>query len=80
MKDVAAEYFQSRKLRLELLVSLRVNNEISEKFFLARLEDEKEILESELHSITIISKAIAQKAANAAVDILQKAVTAAIGF
>ena len=80
IKDIATEYLQSRKRRIELLVNLRLNEEISEEFFLARLEDEKVILESELLSISIVSKAIAQKAANAALDVLQKAVEVATGL
>jgi hypothetical protein len=40
-----------------------------------RLKDEKKILESELHSIAIVSKSIAQKAANAAIEVLQNTVS-----
>ena len=80
VKDTAGAFLQTRKDRLELLASLRLNNEISQKFFLKRLEDEKKILESELHAVAIITKAIAQRAANAALDILGKAVSAALPF
>lgn len=75
VKGTANTFLQSRKERLELLVSLRVENEISERFFLKRLKDEEKILESELHAIAVISKAIAQRAANAAIEVLEKAVT-----
>jgi hypothetical protein len=54
---------------------LRLNNEINQKFFQKRLEDEKKIMESELHAVAIVTKAAAQRAANAALDILSKAVT-----
>ncbi len=74
VKDSAGSFLQSRKDRLELLASLRVNNEISKKFFLKRMEDEKKILESELHAVAILTKAMAQRAANAAIDVLGKAV------
>ena len=80
VKDTANTYLQSRKLRLELLATLRLHNEIDQQFFLNRLADEAKILESELHSIAIITKAAAQKAANAAIDILQNAVMKAIGL
>ena len=75
VKETASAFFQTRKDRLELLASLRLNNEISKKFFLKRLEDEKKILESELHAVAIITKAIAQRAANAALDVLSNAVS-----
>lgn len=70
----ANTYLQTRKSRLELLASLRLANEIKEEFYQKRLKDEKKILESELHSIAIVSKSIAQKAANAAIEVLQNAV------
>ena len=78
VKDNANTYLQDRRLRLELLVSLRLTNEIREEFFQKRLKDEKKILESELHSIAVMSKAIAQKAANAAMDSLEKSISAAL--
>lgn len=80
VKDTANDFLQDRKLRLELLASLRLQNQISQDFFVMRLNDEKKILESELHSIAIITKAIAQKAANAAIDIFQGAVMKAVGL
>lgn len=80
VKETAGTFLQTRKDRLELLASLRLNNEISQKFFLKRLEDEKKILESELHAVSIITKAMAQRAANAAIDVLSKAVSTIIGL
>lgn len=80
VKETAGTFLQTRKDRLELLASLRLNNEISQKFFLKRLEDEKKILESELHAVSIITKAMAQRAANAAIDVLSKAVSTVIGL
>ncbi|OJW77607.1 MAG: hypothetical protein BGO69_11955 [Bacteroidetes bacterium 46-16] len=79
IKDTANTFLQSRKERLDLLISLRLDNQISEELFQKRLADEQAILESELHSIAIISKAIAQQATNAAFDVLGKAVQAALG-
>ena len=80
VKETAGTFLQTRKDRLELLASLRLNNEISQKFFLKRLEDEKKILESELHAVYIITKAIAQIADNAAIDVLSKAVSTVISL
>lgn len=75
IKGNANSFLQQRKDRFELLTSLRIANEIKEEFYLKRLKDEKKILESELHSIAIVSKSIAQKAANAAIEVLQDAVS-----
>lgn len=79
VKDGANGYFQDHKSRLQLLASLKLKKQISQKF-LDRVADEQKILESELHSIAIITKAIAQKAANAAIEIFQGAVTKALGL
>src|SRR5258708_14056023 len=78
VKDGANGYFEDHKSRLALFASLRLQNQISEDFFESRLADEEKILESELHSIAIITKAIPQKAANAAIDIFQAAITKAL--
>jgi hypothetical protein len=79
VKSVANEFLQRRKERLSLLAELRLSGELTQKKFDSRLEDEKLILEAELHAVAVISKAIAQKAANAAFDVLQKAIKTAIG-
>ena len=75
VKGAANSFLQARKDRLELLASLRINKEINEQFFLKRIADEKKILESELHAIAVLTKVMAQKAANAALDVLSKAVS-----
>lgn len=79
VKGSANGFLQSRRLRLELLASLRLKNQISGQFFEDRLKDEKDIMTSELHAIAIISKVTAQNAANAAIAVLQKAVDSIIG-
>lgn len=80
LKVTASDFMQSRKLRFELLVSLRLENQISQEFFEARLKDEKDILQSELHAVAVITKATAQKAANAAIGVLEKAVNTILGI
>ncbi|AMR32711.1 hypothetical protein A0256_15410 [Mucilaginibacter sp. PAMC 26640] len=78
VKTAASGYVEDKKLRLELLMQLRLANDINDDVFLARLADEKDILVSELHSIAILSKVAAQNAANAALDVLSKAVDTAL--
>lgn len=80
VKEAANTYLLSRKQRLDLLISLRLENQITPEFFELRLKDEKSILESELHSLAIITKVVAQNAANAALAVLYKAVNAALGI
>lgn len=80
VKKSANTFIQSKKDRLELLAILRISGEISEDFFVKRLEDEKEILASELHSIAIVNKILAQNAANAAFKVLEDVVNTALNI
>lgn len=80
VKKAANTFLKSRKERLDLLISLRLMNQIEPEFFELRLKDEKKILESELHSLAIITKVVAQNAANAALAVLNKTVNAALGI
>ncbi len=77
---VTNQFLQSKKERLELLAELRIAGDISRKRFESRLKDETLIAEAEFHSIAVISKAIAQKAANAAMEVLENAVKTAINL
>ena len=74
VKSTANQFLQNKKERLELLAELRINNELTQEKFESYLEDEKLVLEAELHAIAVVSKAIAQKATNAAIEVLVKAI------
>ena len=74
VKGTANQFLQNKKERLELLAKLRINKDLTQEKFESYLEDEKLVLEAELHAIAIISKAIAQKATNAAIAVLNKAI------
>jgi len=78
VKSVANQFLQRKKGRLELIAELRITGDLSQEKFESRLMDEKLILEAELNALAVISKAIAQKAANAAINVLMKAVELAI--
>ena len=77
-KSAVNQFLQNRKERLELLADLRISGDISQKRFESRLEDEKLIAEAEFHAIAVITKATAQKAANAAIKVLEDAVSVVI--
>lgn len=77
-KSVTIQFLQNRKERIALLAQLRISGELSKEKFKSRLEDEKLLLEAELNALQVISKAIAQNATNAAIDVLEKAVFKAI--
>ncbi|MCH6235358.1 hypothetical protein [Cognataquiflexum rubidum] len=78
VRNPANVFLQNRKERLALLAELLISKEITQERFDSRMEDEKLIAEAHFHAIAVISKAIAQRAANAAIDIFQKAVKTAL--
>jgi hypothetical protein len=78
VKKSANNFIQNKKDRLELLTNMRLIGAIDNDFFEKRLTDEKEILISELHSIAIVNKVMAQNAANAAFRVLENVITAAL--
>ncbi|MBU1368415.1 MAG: hypothetical protein KJ578_13755 [Bacteroidetes bacterium] len=73
------EFLKRRKRRLETVINFRLQNQISEAEFSSRLQDEKLMLEAEMEAMKAVSKAMAQKAANAAIEVLEKAVRLAVG-
>ncbi len=70
--------FENQKEDLETLADAKIKGKISDKEFQHELEREKKVVESEMLTLQIIAKADAQKAINAAADVLQKAVDTAI--
>jgi len=75
---LAAQFLQNDKDRLEMLTQLRLSGDLTDDKFLQRLADEKLVVEAELNALAVVSKAIAQQAANAAIAVLEKAVMLAI--
>lgn len=79
-QTIVNDFLQSRKTRLDLLVDLRLKDEITQEFFEERLKDEKKIMKAEFHTIAVISKATAQRAVNAAFGVLEKTVSTVLGI
>lgn len=79
VKTTANQFLQNKKERFALLAELRISGDLSPEKFKSRLNDEKLVAEAEFNALAVISKAIAQNAANAAIGVLEKAVKAAIG-
>lgn len=78
VKSATTQFLTRKKERLALLAELRLTGDLPQDKFESRLQDEKLILEAELHAVAVITKAIAQNAANAAIDVLTKAVSVAL--
>ena len=74
----ARQIFDNEKDALRALAEARITGEITDKQFQRELKREKKVLEAEMLTISIISKAIAQKAVNAAINVLMDAVKLAV--
>lgn len=78
VSDSAKRILDAEKESLKELSEARLKGEIDDTIFERELEREKKVVEAELLTITIMTKAMAQKAVNAALDIFVKAVKIAI--
>jgi len=78
VKDDVSSFLTDRKGRLELLAKMRINGRIDDQFFKETLGDEKDLVASELHTLALISKVMAQNAANAAIQVLESAIKVAL--
>lgn len=72
------QIFDNQKEALTELAEARLSGEISEQIFLKELEREAKVLEAEMLTISIMTKAIAQKAINAAMNVLKDAIKLAL--
>ncbi|MFT7412753.1 MAG: hypothetical protein ACI9J4_001115 [Paraglaciecola sp.] len=73
-----SEALKKNQASIAELVQARVDGEINDEDFATELAREKLIVEAEMISLEIASKAAVQKAVNAAIDVLTQAVSAAI--
>ncbi len=78
IRNVVSTIMENKKSRFDLYAKRRLSGDYTQEDLEMRLDDEKEITIAELHVISIIKKAEAQKIANAAIDIVNKAIKTAI--
>jgi len=78
IEDFGKQILENEKESLELIGKERVAGRWSEEKFKKELDREKKVMEAELLTIEIMTKAAAQKAVNAAIEVFVKAVTAAL--
>ncbi len=78
IKDYATQILENEKESLKELGIARLTGEIDAETFDREIGIEKKVVETELLTIQIMTKVLAQKAANAAIDVFVKAVKTAI--
>lgn len=77
-KQYASQILENEKDALAELSAARITCQIDDATFEREVEREKKVVETELLAIQIMTKALTQKAVNAAIDVFVKAVKAAI--
>ncbi len=77
-KQYSSQILENEKDALAELSTARITGQIDEATFKREVEREKKVVETELLAIQIMTKALTQKAVNAAIDVFVKAVKAAI--
>jgi len=78
VRGYAKQVFENEKEALAELAEQRLRGEITEEELKSELDDEKDTVEAELKTIKVMTKAMAQKAANSAMDVLFNAIKAAL--
>ena len=78
IKDFAKTILESEKESLKELADARRNGEIDDVVFKREIKREKKVVEAELLTVEIMTKAMAQKAVSAAMDVFIKAVKAVL--
>lgn len=78
VKGYAKQVLENEKEVLSELAEQRFKGEITEEELRSELDDEKDTVEAEMKAIEIMTEAMAQRAANAAIDTLFNAIKTAI--
>ena len=78
IEGYAKTVLENEKEMLAELAEQHLRGDITEAELKSELDDEKDTLEAEMKAIQVMTKAMAQKAANAAMDVLFNAVRAAL--
>ena len=78
IKGYAKQIFDEEKQTLNQIALLRLSGQITDEEFQSEIEDEKDTVRAQLLALKVLNKATAQKAANAALNVLYKAVIAAL--
>lgn len=79
IKQYANQILENERDSLKELGLARLSGQIDDEVFQREIEREKKVVEAEFLTMQIMTNALAQKAANAAIDVFVKAVTAALG-
>ena len=74
VKGYVKQVLENEKDALAELAEQRLRGEITEEELESELEDEKETIEAEFQAVQVMTKVMAQEAANAAMQVLVNAI------
>lgn len=74
----AKQIFEEEKQTLNQIALLRLSGQLTDEELQSEIEDEKDTVQAQLLALKVLNKATAQKAANAALNVLYNAVIAAL--
>jgi hypothetical protein len=78
VRGAMKEVLDDRRRSLQAITDARLLGEIDEEELEIQLRDEQLALEAGMKMVAVLSKAAAQKAANAALNVLRKAIATAL--
>lgn len=78
IEGYAKQVLENEKDMLAELAEQRLRGEITEDELKSELDDERDTVQAEMQAIQVMTTAMAQRAANAAMDILFNAIKAAL--
>ena len=78
LKDCVEKALDDEKEALETIALMRLAGDIDDEDLKSNLDDEKVVLEAALLACKVRAKVVAENAVNAAIDVLNKAIMAAI--
>ncbi len=79
-KKMLDQFFEINKKHLELIAGQYIKGEIDKVKFEYRLNELKENFELQALALNVVAKVAAQNAANAAIEVFEKAVKVAVGI
>jgi len=78
LKDCVEKALRDEKEALETIALMRLGGDIDDEDLKSNLDDEKVVLEAALLACQVRAKVLAENAVNAAIDVLNKAIFAAL--
>jgi hypothetical protein len=78
-KEIVEQFLEINKAQFKLIAEMYIAGEIDKNDFKYRMNEMKENVKMQSEALKVVAKVAAQNAANAALDVFEKAVRMAVG-